>query len=96
MKVYLLPVDGAARMRCVQPYEGSAYVDVVDTLCPVCNKALAVAGTSMHPSQDDRAWESDAYSTCCKEYIGELRVEMNTLFGVREDAAVLSGRCRVY
>ena len=50
----------------------------------------------MHPSADDRAWEADAVALCCRSTVGILRVEMSTLFGVREDELVLRGRCRVY
>jgi hypothetical protein len=48
------------------------------------------------PGADDRAWEADGYCTACKAHVGTIRVEPDTLFGVREDEAVLMGRCRVY
>lgn len=55
-----------------------------------------VAGSGRRPSDDDRAWEADAGCVACKAHLGILRVETNTLFGVREDERVLRGRCRVY
>jgi hypothetical protein len=55
-----------------------------------------VAGTGRRPSADDRAWECDAHCLACKAHVGTLRAEMSTLFGVREDEAVLNGRPRVY
>lgn len=70
---------------------------VADKPCPHCSATpLKVAGTGRRPSKDDRAWEADAVALCCKKAVGIIRVEMSTIFGVREDEAVLHGRCRVY
>jgi len=65
--------------------------------CPHCAHApLQVQGTGKRPSEDDRAYEADAVSVCCSRPVGLIRAEVSTLFGVREDRAVLMGRCRVY
>lgn len=88
-------------------FEGERYrIDVselgapsakVDRACPHCGAAeFLVSGTGKYPSQDDRAWEADAVSRCCDKPVGIIRAEVDTLFGVREDRAVLEGRCRVY
>lgn len=67
-----------------------------------CKKCLGkgggfkIAGSGRRPSDDDRAWEADAGCLACKAHVGTLRVESNTLFGVREDERVLRGRVRVY
>jgi len=95
MRIYLLPKDGARRV-CVAPYEGVAFVHA-DGACPKCGTDdFKVAGAGCGASADDRAWESTAYCLACKSHVGTLRVESNTLFGVREDQAVLNGRMRVY
>ena len=91
MKVYLL-LDNQRR-RC-EPQGDQA---VVEGDCPLCgSKSFGVQGTGQRPSADDRAWEADGVSTCCRRRVGVIRAEMDTLFGVREDEAVLNGRCRVY
>jgi hypothetical protein len=65
--------------------------------CPRCgSEAFGVNGSNKRPSEDDRAWEADGYSTCCNAFVGTIRLEVSTLFGVREDRAVLGGRCCVY
>lgn len=75
----------------------SPNVVVPNMKCPYCGVAeFRVAGNGMHPSADDRAYEADAGCVKCKAHVGTLRAEMNTLFGVREDMAVTSGRFRVY
>lgn len=94
-RVYLVR-SGEARRECKLPYEGALHVEV-DGTCPECGVAsFGARGTGRRPSADDQAWEADALSTCCNKPIGTLRVEVSTIFGVREDEAVMNGRCRVY
>ncbi len=94
MKMFLL-LDGAKRTIAV-PHHGAAYAQVEGS-CPLCRCAdFKVAGEGRRASTDDRAWEADARALCCNASVGTIRVEPNTLFGVREDEAVLRGRCRVY
>ncbi len=94
MKLFLLR-DGAKRTRLVTPHD-EAHATVPDEVCPRCAQPLLVHGTGRRASEDDQAWEADAFAVCCGAPIGLLRLEMNTLFGVREDEAVLRGRARVY
>jgi hypothetical protein len=79
------------------PFEGADHVVSEKARCPHCGSTpLKVAGKNQRPSSDDRAWESDGYALCCKLYLGTIRAEAETLFGVREDQAVLNGPWRVY
>lgn len=82
--------------KCKLPYPEADHC-VADGTCPCCAaEPFKLGGSNMRASKDDRAWESDAGCLACRAHVGTLRVEMNTLFGVREDAAVLSGRVRIY
>lgn len=71
---------------------------LVDISCPHCRAAapIKVAGAKRRIASDDRAYEADGGCLACSTYLGLIRYETNTLFGVREDEAVLLGRCRVY
>ena len=55
-----------------------------------------VQGTGRRPSEDDRAYEADAVAACCGQRVGLLRLEVSTLFGVREDEAVARLGVRIY
>lgn len=82
--------------RVVEPYSGADH-GIADGACPHCGaEPFKVAGSNMHPSADDRAWEADGKALCCGASVGVIRAEPDTLFGVREDEAVLHGRARVY
>jgi hypothetical protein len=95
VKIFLL-IEGEARRKASLPHEDADHA-LVDGACPLCRATpWGVQGTGRRPSKDDLAWEADAVTTCCKKHVGVIRAEMNTLFGVREDAAVLNSRCRVY
>lgn len=94
-KIFLLR-SGEQRRRCKMPHDGADHA-VVEGACPKCGASpWGVVGSGRYPSKDDRAWEAEGYCTACREHVGIIRVETNTLFGVREDEAVLRGRCRVY
>lgn len=94
MKITLLSPSGTR--PCKAPYEGADHV-AAEGACPQCKaNPFKVAGNGMRPSADDRAWEADATCWACRKHVGTLRVDTGTLFGVREDRAVLEGRCRVY
>jgi hypothetical protein len=95
MKIFLLVRDGPKRAAKL-PFPEADHA-VVEGKCPACGcEDFKVAGTGRYPSKDDRAWESEGIALCCRVFVGTIRVETNTLFGVREDEAVLRGRCRVY
>lgn len=91
------PGQGSVKLRLTEPFPGADHA-VADggRACPACGKPVAVQGRNMRPSLDDRAWESDAHCASCGVRLGLIRAEVDTLFGVREDRAVLHGRCRVY
>lgn len=70
---------------------------VFEGSCSSCGASpFKVAGTGMRPSLDDRAYEADGRCLLCGARVGTIRAEMSTIFGVREDNAVLRGRPRVY
>ena len=93
--IWLIFAQGP-KVKLAVPYEGADHA-IAATACPLCGtKELRVAGRNVRASVDDRAWEADGYALCCKVALGLVRYETNTLFGVREDMAVLGGRCRVY
>jgi hypothetical protein len=97
--LYFTPRDGEReRTRLTLPERDDGSVSLgVDVCCPSCGvRGVKVSGRNKRISQDDIAYESDAYCTSCREFVGELRLEVSTLFGLREDHAVLYGRCRVY
>jgi hypothetical protein len=84
-------------MCCEDPFSGADHAVVVDTLCPGCGASpFKVAGTGRRIAPDDRAYEADAVALCCNRHVGVLRVETNTLFGLREDEAVLRSGVRIY
>jgi hypothetical protein len=84
-------------LACVEPFPGADHVVVVDTLCPGCGASpFKVSGTGMHIAPNDRDYEADAVALCCDRRVGTLRVETNTLFGLREDEAIARSRCRIY
>ena len=86
-KIKLIPRNQDLKsLTCVEPFAGADHAVVVDTLCPSCGVSpFKVAGTGRHIAPDDRAYEADAVALCCDKSVGTLRVEVNTLFGLRED-----------
>ena len=97
-KITLVPRDPDAKpLRCSQPFEDAGHVVVDDTDCPGCGVTLwRVAGCGRRIASDDHAYEADAVSLCCDRPCGVLRVEIPTLFGLREDERVMAGAWRVY
>lgn len=95
MKLFLILKSGPRR-KLTLPHQQADHA-LVEGACPKCGSIdFGVQGKNMRPAEDDRAHEADGYSTCCQKLVGTIRAEMDTLFGVREDEAVLHGRCRVY
>lgn len=93
MKAILLLLKDDTVHKCIDKGD---YVNA-DISCPKCGGApVALRGTDMRPSADDSAWEANGRCLACKAHIGTIRVEMTTLFGVREDQAVLGGVWKVY
>lgn len=95
MRIVLL-IDGkrhAARL----PHEG-ADVAHVGMPCPLCRKPapLVVQGADNHIGGHD-FYKAVATAQCCLRVVGELRVYVDTIFGLEEDEAMLKhGRARVY
>lgn len=95
MKMMLL-VDGK-RLKIETPFDGADHAVVTGNVCPHCGiRPLKVAGGGRYPSKDDRAWEAEGFALCCRKHVGTIRVETDTLFGVREDAAVARMGARIY
>lgn len=79
------------RVAIATPFEGADHAVVTGGACPGCGASpFKIAGDGRRPSIDDRAWEADGYALCCKRCVGVIRVEPSTLFGVREDEAVMN------
>lgn len=77
------------------PFEGADHA-VVEGACPLCGATpFKVQGTGRRIQSHD-TYAADTVTMCCEKPGGELRVTVNTLFGIREDEEVLRGRCRVY
>lgn len=56
----------------------------------------AVVGTGIHYSSDGRNYEATGCCSNCRKVLGKIVAEPDSIFGAREDDAVLHGRCRVY
>jgi hypothetical protein len=103
-KIFLVVAD--VRHECTEPPAARGlFVEVPGQQCPHagehapqpgCTSAFWIRGYNRRFSDDDQAYEADAACAVCGNHVGLLRVEVDTLFGVREDHAVLNGRCRVY
>lgn len=94
-KLWLIPREGK-RLKAEEPFQGADHA-VVDGPCPHCGCLdFKVAGTGRRIASDDRAYEADAIAYCCNAHVGTLRLEVNTLFGLREDEAVGRMGVRIY
>jgi len=94
-----ITVDGT-RHDIATPFDGADHATIKGELkqCPKCraHDTFGVRGKGARIAPDDRAYEADGYTTCCGAYLGTIRVEPSTIFGLREDESVLYGRVRVY
>lgn len=88
MRLSFRPLGGTVDLPL--PPEGGAGVLIpVPGPCPACGAAeFLVGGLGKRPSHDGQAWEADARAECCGGHVGLLRIETDTLFGVREDRAM--------
>jgi hypothetical protein len=65
--------------------------------CPKCKATpFKVSGTGRRIAQDDRAYEADGVCLDCSQRVGVIRIEVNTLFGLREDEAVARLGVKIY
>jgi hypothetical protein len=93
-RIDLLVSDGRRRCRLDAPDADHA---VADGRCPSCHtEPFRVQGTGRRIAADDRAYEADAVCLACTQTVGTLRVEVNTLFGLREDEAVFRSGVKIY
>lgn len=82
-RIQLLTSAGRRRCKLGSP---DADQTISDGHCPECfTDPFRVRGTGGRIAADDRAYEADAVCLACMRSVGTLRVEVNTLFGLRED-----------
>ena len=93
-RIHLLLSEGRRRCRLQAPDADHA---TAEGRCPTCRaEPFRVQGTGKRIAADDRAYEADAVCLACTQFIGTLRVEVNTLFGLREDEAVFRSGVKIY
>lgn len=64
---------------------------------PVCECGeTGVVGTGLQYSRDGMNYEATGCCSGCRKVLGRIIAEPDSIFGAREDDAVLNGRCRVY
>ena len=90
----IIVIDGTPH-KVVPPYSGAEYADVPDVDCPKCSEPLQVQGAGKHIVEYD-TYASTAVCTKCHEAVGELRLKVNTLFGLEEDERVFSMGIKIY
>jgi len=96
-KLFIITPDSRPRSLPV-PADGAAAAEDPHP-CPACGEApCMVAGRGHRISMDDRAHEADGHCSACGALVGILRLEVETIFGLREDDALMGAgrRCRVY
>jgi hypothetical protein len=109
VKLTLTMRDGSVRSLTVTDGADCA---VAEGVCPECGEPLLVQGAGKHiESHDTYAADGycihciRALGECtnrnplefyAKAHVGVIRAKVNTLFGLKEDEAVLRGRARVY
>ncbi len=95
MKITLRLDDSSIRPVHV-PHDGADHA-IADGACPSCKASpFRVQGSGNHVAADDRAYEAHGQCLTCSAWVGTIRAEVSTIFGIREDQAVLQGRPRVY
>ncbi|MGK3981196.1 hypothetical protein WMF38_56895 [Sorangium sp. So ce118] len=69
----------------------------VDGQCPSCKAdEFRVIGDIARQKIGHDTVTAPALALCCGSEVGAVHVELNTIFGLEEDRAVLNGRPRVY
>jgi hypothetical protein len=99
-KVKLTTSEGVRRVRIPEDWKDNpqqAPYAIADGACPHCKaEPFKVAGARRRISSDDRAYEADGGCIACEKFVGILRQETNTLFGLREDEAMSRLGIRIY
>lgn len=95
MKLTFRPLQGPARAFAAPP-AGSSAADVGGA-CPHCG-TMPLRARGVGPQiLGDRRYESAAHCADCDAHVGTLVATPATLFGIREDRAVIEhGRARIY
>lgn len=76
--------------------ESEKWIDV-DGRCSSCGRGeFRVIGDIHRQRVGSHEVTAPALALCCGQEVGEVFVELDTIFGLEEDARVLNGRCRVY
>lgn len=93
--------DGSERTAPIRPpAPDERAAEVVGIACPCGAVPLRVVGTGRRRSTDPAlardTYEADGVSACCDGHVGTIYARADTIFGLDEDEAVLSGRARVY
>lgn len=88
-------VDAAGQRHSASlPFAGADHV--VIARCPDCGQApCRVRGTGI-THHDHDTYYARAVALCCRAAIGGMETKVETIFGIKEDEAVLNGRPRVY
>lgn len=97
-RIVLIRGEARTEFPASLPHQNASFVTVQGTECEDCpekSETLRVIGGKGWTSEDKRAIESHGCCLDCGKYLGTLRAEVDTLFGIDEDAAVMA-RCRVY
>jgi len=93
-KVRLVTSSERRRCRLLSPDANDA---TAEGRCPTCSaEPFRVQGTGRRIAADDHAYEADAVCLACSQIVGTLRVDANTLFGLREDEAVFQSGVKIY
>jgi hypothetical protein len=76
------------------PKEDGTKAGLSNSICGC--KCFYVVGSNPRYSTDGRNYEATGHCAQCEKVLGVIVAEPETIFGAREDDAVLQGRCRVY
>lgn len=91
-----LHLEGRKAIRLKMPENPDAlHVDVPGEKCPICEAPLQVAGAKKRIGGHD-FYTSEAGCIACNAHIGELRLQVSTLFGLKEDETVLRSGVKIY
>lgn len=92
MKAKVTLTTESGEVRHVEPLGD---VGAVDGACPHCQAPLRIQGERKFIESHD-TYASRSHCVACKAFVGICRAQVNTIFGLAEDEAVLYGRPRVY
>lgn len=93
MKLHL--VMNGRKIRLKKPEDGVAEVEVPKETCPHCKKPLTVAGGGKHIKNQD-TYSAPAGCVSCNMWVGDLEVQVSTLFGLEEDERIANMGIRIY